>query len=310
MSERVAVRRMLITEPLERRMLLASVLEAPGMLDQSGFESLDARPPSAYPPHFNVAGQSMQQWAADWWTLVFETQVHTGSEITHPNLDETGANAAQGDVGDVFFLFQSFSPGQITRTNVTIPAGKPILVPILPMEFSNYDTPDPNFNFPGNYSAAELAGFADASAESVRTGGEAFLSVDGVAIQGVVAHKESSPVTYTLPATDNLLQFFGLPFSGPVAPAAVDGYFVMLQPLSPGQHTIVFGGTIPENPFPLLSNFTIEITYEITVVDAAAAPDASVPPQRGLFGDSPIFGQRERNRAMDLVDPAGEAVLN
>jgi hypothetical protein len=307
-SERVAVRRMLTAEPLERRVLLASVVEATGMLERSGLDSLDARPASVYPPHFNVAGKSMEQWAADWWALVFETPVHTGSDVTHPNLDETGANAAQGDVGDVFFLFQTFSPGQITRTNVTIPAGKPILVPILPMEFSNYDTPDPNFNFPGNYSAAELAGFADASADSVRTRGEIHASVDGAAVQGLAAHKEASPVTYTLPATDNILQFFGLPFSGPVDPAAVDGYFVMLQPLSEGQHTIVFGGTVPENPFPLLSDFTAEITYEINVVGSLTQPDASVQPQRGLFSQSPISQQPDRKSVMDLLEPVAADV--
>ena len=310
MSGRFAARNASLAEPLERRMFLSSAPSAPVGLDQPEMMSLDARPPRVYPPHFDVAGNSMQEWAAEWWKLVFETQVHTGSQITHPNLDETGANAAQGDVGDVFFLFGTFAPGEFTRTNVTIPAGKPILVPILPMEFSNYDTPDPNFNFPGNYSAAELAGFADASADSVRSRGEVFLSVDGVAVQGVVAHKESSPVTYTLPATDNLLQFFGLPFSGPVDPAAVDGYYVMLQPLSPGEHTIEFGGSIPTNPFPLLSDFTAEITYQITVSGSNAAPDASTAPQRGLFGDQPIFAQGERSRAMDLVDSLGDALLN
>ena len=308
MSERVAFRRVMTAEPLEGRVLLSG-LSTPG-LAEAGRESLDARPPRVYPPPFNVAGKSMQQWAAEWWTQVFETPVHTGSDVTHPNLDQTGANAAQGDVGDVFFLFGTFAPGEITRTNVTIPAGKPILVPVLPMEFSNYDTPDPGGNLPAAYSAAELAGFADASADSVRTRGDVHLSVDGVAVQGAVAHKESSPVSYTLPATDNILQFFGLPFSGLVDPAAVDGYYVMLQPLSPGQHTIVFGGTIPENPFPLLSNFTAEVTYEINVVEAAASPDASVRPQRGLFGDRPIFDQSERDRAMDLVDLVGEAALN
>jgi hypothetical protein len=305
---------MLTAEPLERRVLLSSVLEAPGMLDKPGFASLDARPPSVYPPHFDVAGKSMQEWAAEWWAKVFETPVHTGGDITHPNLDQTGANAAQGDVGDVFFLFGTFAPGQITRTNVTIPAGKPILVPILPMEFSNYDTPDPGGNLPASYSAAELRGFADESAKSVRRRGELNVSVDGAAVRGLNAHKEASPVTYTLPATDNILQFFGLPFSGPVAPAAVDGYYVMLKPLSPGEHTIVFGGTIPENPFPLLSNFTAELTYEITVVDAAAPASASsvatLQPQRGVFADRPIFGHGDRDRAMDLIDLAGEAALN
>src|SRR5512145_2285574 len=93
-------------EPLEQRRLLSGG----GPADAAG------GPPGVYPPHFDVAGQSLQDWAADWWTLVFETPVHTGSQITHPNLDETGANGGQGDVGDVFFLFQSFAPGEIERT--------------------------------------------------------------------------------------------------------------------------------------------------------------------------------------------------
>ena len=282
-----------VFESLEHRRLLSGggTLETPGGA------------PGVYPPHFDVAGQSMEQWAADWWTLIFETPVHTGTEVTHPNLDETGEHGGQGDVGDVFFLFQSFAPGEVERT-VNVPAGKPILVPIMPIEFSNYDTPDPNGNFPADYSAEELEGFAGATASSIRTRGEVFASVDGRRVSGVEAHREATPVSYTLPAEDNLLQFFGLPFSGPVAPASVDGYFIMLQPLALGQHEIVFGGTIPTNPAPVLSDFSVTVTYTVNVVPAAgptAVPQA---------GGTNLFGQEriQPTRIVDLIQADLELV--
>ena len=50
---------------------------------------------------------------------------------------------------------------------------------------------------------------------------------------------------------------------GIYAPAMTDGYWVMLAPLSPGQHTLEFGGTVGS---PV--NFTLDITYNLTVVES------------------------------------------
>jgi hypothetical protein len=46
---------------------------------------------------------------------------------------------------------------------------------------------------------------------------------------------QSPPFKYTLPATDNLQQFFGFNVSGTVAPAVADGYYTLiLGTLAPG----------------------------------------------------------------------------
>jgi hypothetical protein len=46
---------------------------------------------------------------------------------------------------------------------------------------------------------------------------------------------------------------------GPSCDTADDGYYLMLAPLSPGSHTVHFGGEAPA------LNFTIDVTYHITV---------------------------------------------
>lgn len=76
-------------------------------------------------------------------------------------------------------------------------------------------------------------------------------SVDGVPISGLDPNTTSfracaAPVTGCVPRwfsltfpADNL---FGLP-PGTYKPAVQDGYYLLLAPLSPGLHTIEFGGT-------------------------------------------------------------------
>ncbi len=88
--------------------------------------------------------------------------------------------------------------------------------------------------------------------------------IDGVAIQGLDSANTSpfravSPVfDYTIP-DDNLYQFLGLDFGPQTVPGAVaDGVFLMLAPLSAGQHVIHFTATFN-------FGFAFDITYNITV---------------------------------------------
>jgi hypothetical protein len=74
-----------------------------------------------------------------------------------------------------------------------------------------------------------------------------------------------------VPNTDNLLEFFGEDVPGPawphhttphgtvVAPAASDGTWLMVEPLSSGMHTIEFGGA------GLNTGFTLDVTYTVTI---------------------------------------------
>jgi hypothetical protein len=54
--------------------------------------------------------------------------------------------------------------------------------------------------------------------------------------------------------------FFGIP-AGTYAPAVADGVYLLLAPLTPGPHTISFGGTA----FSFGSSFSQDITYHLTV---------------------------------------------
>ena len=96
---------------------------------------------------------------------------------------------------------------------------------------------------------------------------ELHASIDGVPVQNVFAYRAAyAPFGYTVPAQDNMLQYFGADVPGNdwpttfVFPAASDGYWLMLEPLPPGFHTINFGGTAKN------TGFQIDITYTITVV--------------------------------------------
>jgi hypothetical protein len=107
---------------------------------------------------------------------------------------------------------------------------------------------------------SQAAFFADAS--------ELHASVDGVPIQNLFGYRAAyAPFSYTVPATDNILQYlYGVNVPGSdwpttmIFPAASDGYWLMLEPLNPGNHTINFGGTGKN------TGFQIDITYTITVV--------------------------------------------
>jgi len=63
----------------------------------------------------------------------------------------------------------------------------------------------------------------------------------------------------SMPVEDNL---FGMEGGGEFN-AVSDGYWVMLRPLTPGRHTLNFGGTVgnPANP-----ELQLDVTCEITVL--------------------------------------------
>jgi hypothetical protein len=91
--------------------------------------------------------------------------------------------------------------------------------------------------------------------DDVVTHGFLTTSVDGVVLQNLANYRFSSPVfSYTLP--DNNIE--GVP-AQTVTPAVADGYYLMLAPLSAGQHQIHFTGGSP------LLNFSLDVTYNITV---------------------------------------------
>jgi hypothetical protein len=238
-----------------------------------------------YEPHAKVEGRTLQQWSAKWWQSVFAAPVFAADGTTFVNPQFVDGDAARATLskGNVAFLYGAFDGVDHVRGSaahpVNIPANAPMFMPIQNSEWSNPDTPSKASGYttlPGDYTAAELAHFAD-----VQTAATIHLSatIDGHVIPEATlfAHRETAPIFgYDLPATNNVPQvFFGEDISGHVSPAAADGYYLMLRPLSPGLHTLVFGGEsvdLSATP-PQLGASAGRITYVINVLPEKGPKD-------------------------------------
>jgi hypothetical protein len=197
------------------------------------------------PPTTSVGGKSLGEWSGEWWTwaLSFPTP-------TNPLLDQTGAHADQGDVGQVLFLAGTFGGGNAERT-FSMPAGHHIFFPLI----NSFETLD---------SGTEETARARAAAV-IDNVSELHFNIDDEEGENLFTHRHQSPVFNIILPEDNI---FGLPeLAGIPLPTVADGYYLMLPPLTPGTHTITFGGAT--------SDFDITVTDHITVGQVIAVPEPS-----------------------------------
>lgn len=205
------------------------------------------------PPNSSASGKSYAEWSAEHWKWTFSMPADA-----HPLTDTADVSAGQS--GPVWFLGGTFAPTEdlngnligIADREVSIPTGKALFFPILDAEQS---------------LAEGGADEADCRATANFFGDHAvglFCTVDGTSVEGLDAYRTDSPFFSFGPMPDNNL--LGQP-EGTVSSAVSDGYFVMLSPLSAGEHIIHFGGafvfTLEEDGFDF--SFTLDITYHITV---------------------------------------------
>ena len=206
--------------------------------------------PRVLRPQSRPYGLSYNDWSVRWWQWAYGLPV-----AGHPLFDETGADCAAGQSGPVWFLGGVFNvSGTATRDLCTVPAGKALYFPIINVEWDNICPPtDPPM------SVDELAA---TSAWFMSLATNLQCDVDGESIQNVAAYRfAADPFAVQMPS-GNIWEAFGCSTpAGSYYPLVPEGYFIMLAPLSPGQHTVHFRGTIGD---PV--NFTLEITYHLTVV--------------------------------------------
>jgi hypothetical protein len=190
-----------------------------------------------------------RQLTSQWWQWVLS--IPPGD---NPLLDTTGEKCQAGDMGDIFFLVGTF--GGSAERDCTISEGQEILIPIInticldkpggldPAEPGNFSTPRGR---PGSCQE-EVVSFIDQADVS-----NLELTIDGVSIENLEDFRvQSNPFPTRLPE-DN---FFGVP-SG-TYPGISDGYWVVVESLPAGEHTIHFAGQAPD--------LTVDVTYHLTVV--------------------------------------------
>lgn len=180
------------------------------------------------------------------WTVKWTQWITSIPKDKNPAADSDGRNCAVNQTGPVWFLAGTFG-GSVIRT-CSIPSGKAILTPII----SGFCTPlTDNVN-----TTSDLVKCAHEGNDGAVLG----ASIDGVQLQNPQNYRITSDRSpFTIPAWNP----YG--FHAGNTTTVVDGFWLFLQPLLPGDHTVHFVGSFIGNPTTGPPSYTTEATYNLKV---------------------------------------------
>jgi hypothetical protein len=219
--------------------------------------------PGVAPVNSSAYGKTYGEWSAEWWRWCFSLPADH-----HPLFDTADCSAGQS--GHVWFLGGTFTAvtgedgttiGEATR-ECAVPSGTALFFPILNTECATVEG-----NGETEEELRDCVTFLGSGVENPDSNPQ--CTIDGVAVRDLNSFRVQSPLyTYGPLPDNNLLQAFGLDApAGTESLSVSDGIYVMLAPLSKGQHTIHFSGsaiyTMEEHGFDYV--FHLDITYHLTV---------------------------------------------
>jgi|SRR5690242_18665622 len=189
-----------------------------------------------------------KQLSGEWWQWVLSIPASV-----NPLLDTTGEDCMVGQHGSNWFLAGTFFGGPVTRA-CDIPQGATLFFPVI--NSVGFDTPgqcgqgDP---LPASVYRQAAAAFVD---------GAANLSVILDGHPAGAMHRTVSQVFEVALPADNLFAGFCAPplSAGIYSPAVDDGFYVRLNPLAVGPHTLHIHAENPD------AGFALDITYNLNVV--------------------------------------------
>lgn len=196
--------------------------------------------PGVIPPNKPAYGMTYGEWSARWWQWATSMSMDK-----HPLADTAGCS--RGQFGPVWFLGGNFSGSTGGTRKCTVPAGKALFFPIVNVDCSSLEAGD----FYGA-TAVERRACARGIVDHVT---DLAVEIDGVSLTSLTKYRATSPnIVFALAPLPNVL--------GVVAGSGElvgDGYYLLLAPLSSGQHTIHFKGTFSQ------WGVTVGETYSVTV---------------------------------------------
>ncbi|MHC4176625.1 MAG: hypothetical protein ACYSWU_03915 [Planctomycetota bacterium] len=230
-----------------KRHLRAGVLLALGAALLLGMPSRcladDENPnPGVLPINAHAFGTTYEELAAEWWIWGLGAPADQ-----NPILDPDGGFAGVDQSGNVWFLAGTFG-GHADRT-CTVPAGKAIFIPLM--------------------NTIWIATEPDETEEEMREGANGAMdavtelecTVDGKPLQDLFGYRAESPA-FTLSVAEGSLASWFLPV-GEYYPSVAAGYWVLLAPLSEGEHVIEFRGASGEPGDP--DYWEVSVDYTLTV---------------------------------------------
>ena len=187
-------------------MLLLSLLLASNTFAQSS---------PLIPADQAVDGASQLEWSQRWWQWALSFD-----RVRSPVADRTGQMCASRQSGKVWFLAGTYGTARTERT-CHVPAGKVLFFPLI-----NFVT------FRAEGGDEPCASLVARAAALTNKPSALVLDIDGQRFDKLQTHRLSHDGCFSL-------------VQGQPADAASNGYYVALGPLTPGTHTINFGGILP-----------------------------------------------------------------
>jgi hypothetical protein len=180
-----------------------------------------------FPPDSEPYGLSYAEHAQDHWEWVLQIPASD-----NPINDNTGDKCAVGQPNansSVFHL--SEGEGKVERT-CTVPAGKGLAIPLMQVEVSDKEVP--------GASVEELSTAAKKDQDSVNS---LYLRIDDneYTFDDLLKYRLPQPKVFEVTFPDNGI--FGVIEGGPSTIAA-DGFYVLTEPLTAGNHTVHFSSSL------------------------------------------------------------------
>jgi len=186
---------------------------------------------------------------------------NSGGVITGQGFDGVHAEGSATVTNSGSIAGTSSGVGPVERS-FAVPEGKALLFPLINWIVAN----GPDAGFPDTTTEAiELVNHTIDPANLVAT-------LDGAAVSNLASHRESPGKLFTLDAPDGNALFP----TGTYTDAYADGYWLLVQPPTPGEHTLHFGGTTtqfvgPDGKF-TVDSFVVDTTVNLTVTRAQPVP--------------------------------------
>jgi hypothetical protein len=183
---------------------------------------------------------------AEWWQWALSFPVDE-----NPILDTTGEDCSKGDVSDDVFFLAGTAGGKVER-ECTISEGQAILIPIVNV-----------INIKTLEEETEESLFAQAE-EILAQNRNLKLIIDGERIRDLESHKVANSDFFAVELPENNL--FGI--SAGSYEAVEVGFWVLIEGLSAGEHTITVDGKSHGQTSLGKIDFRTQVTYHLTVEEA------------------------------------------
>ena len=190
---------------------------------------VNAQNDDVLPPGARVAGKTIGQWTGEWWKTALEA-------VDNPFDVVSGQTGTLGDVGGpVFFAVASPALGS-TTLKYTVPRNQYVLFPLYTYMWASQSSADPCSDFA---CAHELADSFVKAVDSLA------VTIDGRPVRGLFRHYESTPRFFRATVPVDGWWAAGDPSAAGRWFGFSSGYWLMLEPLSPGVHVLSIAVSAP-----------------------------------------------------------------